>query len=197
MDHSIKLFAPKPIRASSNKHGVKINCLNDNIHKVNCYTPELEKKSGMTMEYQISKSIHNSIPFFKKENNIQSRDETQYFDFLKDLTEINDDSECKSEILTILRSKSDNFESTMYNSNKAFLDNSQELNSSLDLRTSMPPIRPQNPFLKNFENENENFHDCKLNYYKENFLLVNNADYYDIYSESYFYDNLGEKYDTK
>ena len=196
MNDSIKLFAPKPIRASSNRYGVKINRGNHNFSEVQCYSPELEKKSGITMEVKISRSIHKSLV----ENQFTSDlDESQdYDDFKNTLTDNKDNSESKSEILTILRSKSDYFQSTTYTSNQVFFDNSQDFNNSFDIRTSMPPLRPENPLYKNFEDESVNFHaNCNLNFKESVSHLINNADYYQNCSVSYFYDNIGEKYDPK
>jgi hypothetical protein len=64
-----------------------------------------------------------------------------------------DDTVSKSEILSILRSDSTNFES-VYGSVNLLNENEEEDFFVFDeFRTSMPPIRSGNPFYKNFEKE--------------------------------------------
>ena len=207
MNDSIKLFAPKPMRAQKNKSGVKLNFKNLDgvVTPVNCYTPQLEKNSDMTFKVRISRSTpYLDLYTGERENKIENSDKFLFQgDLLEDvefdLAKMKEESTCKSEILSILRTNSDNFESTMYTSNNLFNEMEQS-DDSFDVRTSMPPIRPQNPFFKNFGDEARgrpdlinNLQDITNNF-DENFNKLCNLD---DSAESYFCKHIWNNYDPK
>ncbi len=207
MNDSIKLFAPKPMRPQKNKSGVKLNFknLDGRVTPVNCYTPQLEKKSDITFKVRISRSTHYlDLYTSERENKIENSDKFLFQgDLLEDvefdLAKIKEESTCKSEILSILRTNSDNFKSTMYTSNNLF-NEMEHSDDSFDVRTSMPPIRPQNPFFKNFGDEARggpdlinNLQDITNNFDENSNKLCN----LDDSAESYFCKHIWNNYDPK
>jgi len=163
MDEDIKIFAPKPVKASSNFKGVKIKF--GDFEKMStpaqCHTPQLGSDSGRykRMKFTRVKEENKRIDLSANDLNGLNFDlgEDAFFEktVQNDFSKIksDDDSVSKSEILSILRSDSTNFES-VYGSVNLFNDNEEEDYFVFDeCRTSMPPIRSGNPFYKNFDKE--------------------------------------------
>jgi hypothetical protein len=135
MDVSRKLCAPKPIRHSSNKIGVKI-------------ITEFEK-AEKPIRTPFSKASSNCLAIKALSDNLS------YEAFTKDIR----DSSCSSEIINIMNNESSGMDSLLYHSDILVNDFNDEFVSNDVIRTSMPPMRCKNPFFKNFSNN-----DKQLNY---------------------------------
>jgi hypothetical protein len=160
-----KVFAPRPIRASHNLRGVKISI--KSFERVEapicCQTPEPRNKISFEKNQNFSLFKEHKLKLKKMktyESNLYLQDDTNFSRMVENdfrSLKIDDDSISKSEILSILRSDSNNFDS-MYPST----NDEEELFTWEEVRKS-PPVRSQNPIYKNFENNQ-----CsELNFCKE------------------------------
>jgi hypothetical protein len=205
MNDSFKLHAPKPIRTSSNKYGVKVNLrkFEDKYYRVNSFSPKFDNDSNLALKERTSRSTHlecytSNADHMKLERNLH--DDNFFEDFEKDIEKLEAASQCQSEILSILRVNSNHFDSTMSSSQNYFYESSDQSENFFDLRAPVTPVRPENPFNKNFEKENSGLD--QLTNKEENISKKNFFKFCDLkdcrdYSESYFCDNIGEKYDPK
>lgn len=146
MNDSIKLKAPKPIKVTSNYNGIKYNN-NHLFEKIdtdfNSFTPKIRKINyhcpPRVSSFTCYEKQFNSQCAFKFDESTFDKTVEKDFQMLK----INDeDSLCKSEILSIL--KSDSF----FNENRFSQD--EEDNYFDDIRTSLPP-RTSNPLYRHLD----------------------------------------------
>jgi hypothetical protein len=146
-----KILAPRPIRRSQNINGVKINISGFErlLAPKICHTPKPKRHFGYLGDHNLSDPEEVKLKKMKTfDSNLFLQDDT-YFDEIvnMDFLEMkkNDNSASKSEILSILRSESTQYES-MYRS-----ANEEEFFNWEETHTSMPPVRSQNPLYKNLE----------------------------------------------
>ena len=181
MTDTPKMFAPKPIKASSNVNGVRLINNFEKIKNVqfNSYTPKLEKnKMEITTHSKFTGRLFDmAAPGQDKLENFQLSKKGSLFEvhWEEDKTEIPlfenilrkdfgvfknecEDLKSKSEILSILRngngSMSTNYSNFYQSENLDFNPNTSEHGDFFiidDLRTSMPPIRSHNPLCRNFD----------------------------------------------
>jgi hypothetical protein len=205
MNDSIKLYAPKPVRASSNKYGVKANLrkIEDKISLVKSLSVNLDNNPNQGPNERISRSTHlecytSNANHMKFERNMN--EDNFYEDFEKNIEKLEAASQCQSEIICILRSNSTHFDSTMSTSQNYFYESSDQSDIYYDARTSLTPVRPENPFNKNFEKENlvsDQLTNIEENLSKKNFFKFCDLNDCRENSDSYFCDIIGEKYDPK
>jgi hypothetical protein len=147
MAEPTKIFAPRPIKAKSNIQGHKINStliepINGQM-KLNCFTPRAKNHIYNNSEFRNRRFTDNQ---FKKENPLF---QTEFLEGVERDFKIMSiekyDNISKSEIISILN-KSTHYSQYSQYSEESFLESSE-------IRISMPPIRPQNPFYKNFINQ--------------------------------------------
>ena len=188
MTDTPKILAPRPIKASSNIHGLR---LIGNFEKLsnlsfNSYTPKLEKNK-MDIQSQNSKfigrlsdiesSTDKRLENFKLSKKAslfevyceEEKSDTPLFENIlrRDFGVLKNECEdtiSKSEILSILRNGSLSTNFSGFDKNFYQSENLADFNPNLyqeqadilildDLRTSMPPIRSQNPLCRNFDME--------------------------------------------
>ena len=109
-----------------------------------------------------------------------------------------DESQFKSEILSILRSESTAHDSYLYRSVNFNLEKEEqdELDVPESDRISMPPIRSSNPLYKNFELENFECVECNYNNFIHDEKYEDN-NYNDNFEDDFYFNNLGEFYEPK
>lgn len=225
MNGSGKIFAPKPVKANSNANGVKIisNFEKINTLPFNSHTPKPVKNNSeynlnRKTEYLFMNPENNTcnrnseniikVPFRAQSNkflcDLTSNDQQSHFETdlgsierdFQNIREKIDESLSKSEILSILRNDSTNYESCVYRSENALTCEKDDVEDSEfffvdDIRTSMPPIRSKNPFYKNYD----------LDKSLETPVIITGSKIkkeqdFDLNDEDYFY-GLGENYDPK
>ena len=148
MNTTGKLIAPKPIRKSSNNTGIKIQTYSDK----NLFNVPHTAKNKKTVDWRdglFSDGLYNINNFdspFKK------------IDFDNELCE----EKAKSEIFSILKNESTLATDNSFNLNDSFTKSNDLFFEEDEARTSMPPIRPQNPFHKNFQDAIGTFDDINL-----------------------------------
>jgi hypothetical protein len=124
MDDSQKTFAPKPVKRNSNPKGIKL-------------ITEFEKITSIREYTYTPNSKLNPDCFLKKAV-------SAYDIFEKDIR----DSSSTSELLSILN-QSTGIDSFLYQSEISEIND--DCNVIDELRISMPPMRCDNPFFKNFK----------------------------------------------
>jgi len=205
MSDSRKIIAPRPIRASSNIKGVKINFGESHeFEKINLgfntLTPKLKMSCPREMklnnqnqlfsaksqtalnEMHTSKTLNTISPLNKmntlNENNYFFQIDESTFDRTveKDFQILKNNDNSISKSEILAILKSDSFNLE----SRMFRCMDEDVDNILlfdDIRTSMPPIRSKNSFYKNFENVK----------YKN----INDDEHNDFYSK------IGECYDPK
>lgn len=165
MNKSEIIYAPRPIKHYKNHSGIKIETLKyeyDTQHFTS-HTVKAKKVIDWSMSiFPVNSKMDLRKSFLQCLNEPDMVD----IDFKEELKEEN----VKSEILSILNGS----ESTLYASNISSFDSALNKYKSelfqkednfcerIDIRTSMPPLRSQNPFFKNFI-DNENLEDSEIN----------------------------------
>jgi hypothetical protein len=148
-----KILAPKPIRRSQNINGVKINISGFErlLAPKICHTPKPKRHFGFLAGHNLSDSEEVKFKKMKTfDSNLFLQDDTTFDEIvIMDFLEMkkNDNSASKSEILSILRSESTQYESMYRSAN----EEEEEFFNWEEPHTSVPPVRSQNPLYKNLE----------------------------------------------
>ena len=157
------IIAPRPIKKkqeaeenffkrSSKNHNQENVCDSQSPFKIASNVPKIITQeigkdlsifSGVSGKF--TPKSHNQIPCLIKSTRFLTTTKNineEFLFFEKELTEELDDNNAKSEILSILSTDL----------------NEQGINyyTTDNIRSSMPPIRPKNPFIKNFSNCSNN-----------------------------------------
>ena len=178
MNDNFKIFAPRPVRASSNRNEIKMSCNLNYEYKLskfekidqpfNSYTPKLNNQK-LNLNYEGNIKIYSrKLDYFRKTSlewsvNTQQTGRTKFLqddnpfsvfekNLEKDFRNINsndEDSFSKGEILSILRNDSTFYESVIYRSDYFGKDEEDEIIIDEEIITNVPP-RIKNPFIKNF-----------------------------------------------
>jgi hypothetical protein len=151
MSKQISIMAPRPLRRKSTlllKENLDINprCQETKqIGKNPFNLTSLNKEDEFVVEH-VEYVEHTSLKMEKNKNYIRNSHaenvmfknfEVDFFEFRRNLSQQVEDIEAREEILSILSTEINEFEAKGKNY----------------IRSSMPPLRPANPFLKNFTNE--------------------------------------------